>query len=173
MIRNTTKLQKGCWIFFIIYIIGLSYFTFFAEALGRGIPETDSAVRNFNLIPFTEIRRFWVYRKELGLGAFLLNIVGNVVAFMPCGFLLPAISRRCRRPQGTLIVGLLISFIIECTQLAFAVGSFDVDDMLLNTLGAVAGFYLNRFVHRVRVKRKMAKRGGRSVVVRQIDPEDG
>ena len=170
MIRNTTRIQKLCWIIFIIYIIGLSYFTFFAEALGRGLDGTAAAVRGFNLIPFTEIRRFWVYREVLGMRVFLLNVIGNVLAFVPCGFLLPAISRRCRKWAGVLMVGALISFLIECTQLIFNVGSFDVDDMLLNTLGVAVGFYINRMIQKKRVRKKMRNRG-RSVVIRKIDAD--
>ena len=170
MIRNTTRIQKLCWIIFIIYIIGLSYFTFFAEALGRGPDGAAAAVRGFNLIPFTEIRRFWVYREVLGMRVFLLNVIGNVLAFVPCGFLLPAISRRCRKWAGVLMVGALISFLIECTQLIFNVGSFDVDDMLLNTLGVAVGFYINRMIQKKRVRKKMRNRG-RSVVIRKIDAD--
>ena len=167
MIKNTTKIQKLCWVVFMIYIVGLFYFTFFAEALGRGDPGTYAAVKRFNLIPFTEIRRFWVYRQELGMKAFLLNVVGNILAFMPCGFLLPAISRRCRRGWGVMAIGFLISFFIECTQLIFQVGSFDVDDMLLNTLGAVLGFYANRAVQFIRFGRRLKKSGSR-VRIREL-----
>ena len=167
MIKNTTKLQKLCWMIFIIYMIGLFYFTFFAEALGRGAPGTYAAVKRFNLIPFTEIRRFWVHRAELGMYAFLLNIVGNILVFMPCGFLLPAISRRCRRQAGVLAVGLLISFFIECTQIVFQVGSFDVDDMLLNTFGVALGFYMNKLVQHLRIK-KAKRKAGSSVKIRRL-----
>ena len=52
MIRNTTRIQKLCWVIFIIYIVGLFYFTFFAEALGRGGMEAGSGAARFNLIPF-------------------------------------------------------------------------------------------------------------------------
>ena len=56
---------------------------FFAESFGRN---PDLREYSYNLEPFKEIRRFYKYRKQLGVEAFLLNIVGNVVGFMPCGF---------------------------------------------------------------------------------------
>lgn len=170
MIRNTTKNQKACWVIFILYLIGLTYFTFFAEALGRGTPLDGDAVARFNLLPFREIRRFIVYRHKLGMAAVLLNLVGNVVAFMPCGFLLPAISRRSRRFGGAVFVGFFISFLIECTQLLLRVGSFDVDDMILNTLGVALGFLLNRMVQKVRIRKKQ-ERERRKVHIRRISPE--
>ena len=168
MIRGTTKIQKTCWVIFIFYLIGITYYTIFAESLGRG-PSTESEAR-YNLILFNEIRRFWVYREQLGFRAFFLNVVGNVLAFVPCGFLLPAISRRCRWIYGSAAVGLMISFIIECTQLIFRVGSFDVDDLMLNTLGVIVGFFINRFIQRYRYKRAVAS-GKRRVRIRKIEEE--
>ena len=170
MIRGTTKIQKACWVIFIFYLIAITYYTIFAESLGRG-PSPENEAR-YNLVFFNEIRRFWTYRNQLGLRAFLLNVAGNVLAFMPCGFLLPAISRRCRRVYGAVPVGLLISFLIECTQLVFRVGSFDVDDLFLNTLGVFLGFMLNRMIQRWRFKRAVLRRQRRRVEIREISDEE-
>ena len=167
MIRNTTKLQKLCWLLLICYLIGLVYFTFFAEALGRRIAPNE-AVARFNLVPFREIRRFWRYREQLGLSAFLLNVFGNAAVFVPCGFLLPAVSRRCRNWLGVCLVVFCISFLIECTQLAFRVGSFDIDDLMLNTLGGMLGFGLNRLIQMRRLKRKR-EAARRKVRIRKLE----
>lgn len=172
MIRNTTKNQKICWALFLLYVIGLTYFTFFAEALGRGTLADGDVAGRFNLIPFREIRRFWVYREKLGPLSVCLNLFGNVLAFMPGGFLLPAISRRCRRFLGVVAVGAFLSFLIECTQLIFRVGSFDVDDLILNTLGVMLGFLCNRLVQKERVKR-IRRKESRKVHIRRIDPGTG
>lgn len=170
MIRNTTKTQKLCWVLFLLYLIALTYFTFFAEALGRGELPGGNAAARFNLIPFREIQRFWIYRERLGMAAFVLNVFGNIVAFMPGGFLLPAISRRCRKWPGVMAVGFCISFMIECTQLLFRVGSFDVDDLLLNVLGVLFGFFLNRVVQYWRILKKRA-REKRRVHIRKLTVE--
>lgn len=171
MIKDATGKQKACWILFVLYLVGLTYFTFFAEALGRGTLSDGDAAARFNLIPFLEIRRFWVYRKKLGAAAVVLNLAGNVVAFMPCGFLLPAISRRSRKAAGAVSVGCFISFLIECTQLAFRVGSFDVDDLILNTAGVALGFLLNRLIQKKRIAR-MRERERRRVHIRKIKVEE-
>ena len=86
------------------------------------------------------------------MALFLINIVGNMVAFMPFGFFLPIISRRSRKWYNTVSFGLIFSLILETLQLIFKVGSFDVDDMLLNTVGAGLGFLVYRTVQRTRVK---------------------
>lgn len=75
-----------------------------------------------------------------GTKAFLLNIVGNVVCFMPFGFILPIITRLGERWLNTLLLSFLLTLSIETIQLVFRVGSFDVDDMFLNTVGGAAGY---------------------------------
>lgn len=170
MIRGTTKIQKACWVIFIIYLFAILYYTIFAESMGR-VPGEETAAARYNLVPFNEIKRFIIYRRQLGMKAFMLNVVGNCVAFMPGGFLLPAISRRCRRPVQCVIVGFMISFLIECTQLMFRVGSFDVDDLLLNTLGVLVGFVLNRIIQKYRVKRSR-RLNPRSVEIRKIGDQE-
>ena len=60
---------------FIIYLILLSYFLFFAESFGR---DTSNSLHSYNLELFKEIRRFYIYRQKLGMSAFLINIFGNI-----------------------------------------------------------------------------------------------
>lgn len=153
MIRNTTKIQKCGWVIFILYLAALTYFMFFAESFGRVVNE--GAKYSYNLELFKEIKRFYVHRKQLGLEAVVLNLVGNVVAFMPFGFFLPVVSRRGRRWYNAVLLGFLLSLSIETIQLIFKVGSFDVDDLFLNTVGGILGFICYRIVQKIRVRRKL------------------
>ena len=77
-------------ILFILYVLALIYFLFFSEEYGRAAMEERQY--RYNLIPFVEIRRFWVYRKQLGLMAVVTNLFGNVIGFLPFGFILPGYS---------------------------------------------------------------------------------
>ena len=56
------------------------------------------------------------------------------------------------------IIGFLISFVIECTQYLFSVGSFDVDDLLLNLAGVLIGYLINLWVHRCALERQKKRR---------------
>ncbi|ADL04200.1 VanZ family protein [Lacrimispora saccharolytica] len=156
MIKNTTKRQKLGWVIFIFYLIFLAYFLFFSDYFGRG--SHAQAEYAYNLTPFKEIRRFIVYRHVVGWESFLLNIVGNIVGFMPCGFFLPVISRRSRRWFNTVLLSFLFSLCIETIQLVFKVGSFDVDDMILNTLGGILGYILYKIIQHIRVRVRRKKR---------------
>ncbi|MBS6642559.1 MAG: VanZ family protein [Clostridiaceae bacterium] len=153
MIKGSTKLQKFGWIFFILYLISLTYFMFFAESFGRSAQEQTRYAYNLQL--FKEIKRFYIYREQLGFKAFFLNIFGNVIAFIPFGFFLPVVSRRGRRWYNTFLLAFSLSLCIETTQLIFKVGSFDVDDLLLNTIGGIVGFICYRIIQKARVRRKL------------------
>ena len=138
-IKNERHRKLG-FLFFVLYLVLLTYFLFFAEEMGRtpGI----RAGYSYNLTPLKEIRRFLTHADVLGWRAVFLNIVGNMAAFMPFGFFLPEIWSRVDRWYTTTLLGAVFSLCIETTQLVFRVGSFDVDDLMINTLGACAGYLL-------------------------------
>ncbi len=126
-------------ILFIIYLLFLFYFLFFAESYGR---TADVVSYRYNLEPFKEIRRFIRYHQELGRTAVWLNIGGNILAFVPFGCILPVLWRRLRSWWRVFVLSMEFSAVIECIQLVFRVGSFDVDDIILNTLGGFLGYLL-------------------------------
>lgn len=137
---------------FITYLIILCYFLFFSEEMGRTYYERSY---HYNLVPLREIKRFLQYWKVLGIGTVMINLVGNVVAFMPFGMFLPLFWERCRRFWRTALYGFELSLFVEIQQLIFKVGSFDVDDLILNTIGAAAGFFCSRFfLWKIEQKRK-------------------
>ena len=129
-------------VLFIAYLVRLSYFLFFAENMGRS-PDARASY-SYNLVPFKEIRRFIVYRDILGYRAVFLNIFGNVAAFLPFGFFLPEIWRQVGRWYTMIVLSFTTSLCIELMQLVTKVGSFDVDDLLLNTIGGYLGYLLFR-----------------------------
>ncbi len=134
-------------IMFGVYIICLAYFLFFAESAGRTF---EGRTYHYNLELFKEIRRFIVHRHTLGTKAVLLNLVGNIVAFVPFGFFLPILYPRCRNFLYTVFFSFEVSLAVETIQLVSKVGSFDVDDMLLNTIGGAMGCLTFYWMNRVR-----------------------
>lgn len=71
----------------------------------------------------------------------LINLFGNVAIFIPFGFLAGTMLK-----QLSFVVVMLLSFsfslLLECAQIVFSMGTFDVDDLLLNTSGAFIGYLL-------------------------------
>lgn len=144
-------------IFFVLYMGFLLYFLLLSEMYGRTELRESYA---YNLELFKEINRFWEYREVLGWKVVLMNLVGNVVIFIPFGFILPWASRYKNFIQ-TAGYTFLCSLCVECVQLLSKVGSFDVDDLLLNTLGGCIGyitFYACCKIRRKYVANKTKKR---------------
>ena len=127
-------------VLFILYVLALIYFLFFSEEYGRSAMEERDY--RYNLIPFVEIRRFWVYRKQLGFLAVFTNLFGNVAGFLPFGFMLPVITGKMRSGFLITLAGFGLSLTVEVIQLITKVGCFDVDDLILNTAGAALGYLL-------------------------------
>lgn len=69
-----------------------------------------------------------------------INILGNILIFVPIGFLVSVLTPHRHKGWLALVIGLAISLIIEIVQLNFAIRVFDVDDLILNGSGAWLGF---------------------------------
>lgn len=88
----------------------------------------------------------------LGFKAVFLNLAGNVIAFMPFGFLLPLLSDNRTNWFATTICAFAFSLFAETVQLVLKLGSFDVDDLLLNTIGGLLGYIVCAICARIRAR---------------------
>lgn len=91
-----------------------------------------------NLIPFRTIGSFF---RHFMPDIFLVNIVGNIVMFMPWGFGLVLLWKRNRSVRRILLFCFLFTALIETGQL-FIGRSVDVDDLILNFFGGCMGAVL-------------------------------
>ena len=111
---------------FIIYIL-LLY-----ELLTRSELNHNSG---FNLAPFTEM-----FRYPIGSKGFYFNVVGNIVMFIPFGYFISTYIKP-KKMLPILLVSVISSTTVEFVQSCIG-RSFDVDDILLNAVGALIGFLL-------------------------------
>lgn len=137
--RNTKDRQRQIIsrFLFLLYMLLLIYFLFFSEKYGR---TTVTEEYHYNLKLFKEIRRFWDYRQQLGFFAVATNLAGNIICFMPFGFMLPELDKTFNHGIFVVFCGFVVTLCVETMQLVFRVGSFDVDDILLNTIGTILGY---------------------------------
>lgn len=80
---------------------------------------------NYSLIPLASTRSAL---QNMGI-YFIRDIVINIAIFLPCGFLIVAMSNKPL--HKTLFLGGLISLAVELLQLVLCVGYFDIDDILI------------------------------------------
>ena len=83
---------------------------------------------------------FQLFRTFRGDNWSVYNLLGNVVMFLPFGFF-PALLWRRYTWWRALLTGFAVTAFIECCQLCVG-RAFDVDDLLLNALGAMLGYGL-------------------------------
>ena len=136
--KHKTIIRVCSWFLFVVYVVCMVYFLFFSEQFGR-IP---SDTYHYNLKPFAEIKRYLKHTEKIGSINVIINLLGNVVCFMPFGFVIPILSVRQRRLWKVTLLSFLCSFVVEVTQLVSKLGAFDVDDLLLNTIGGFLGYIL-------------------------------
>ena len=149
---------KGVWPMLLIFVVVLSTvrityviekkerFVFYKEfftllfivyilLLFELVSNTDIQGVSNNFVPFREILRY-----EFGSKYFIWNVVGNMVIFIPFGFIVSRIldSKKLTKP---LFLTFVASLTIELVQMYIG-RSFDVDDILLNCVGGIVGFLL-------------------------------
>ena len=135
-------------VLFLLYVVFLIYFLFLAEWYGRtGVSEEY----RYNLELFREIKRFIIYREQLGVFAVFANLAGNILIFVPYGFFI-SVASRARGFFKTLFFSMGLSLCVDIIQLFTRVGSFDVDDILLNTIGGVLGYIVFLICNGIRRK---------------------
>ena len=152
--RNARIVRALGKVLFVLYIFFLVYFLFLAEWYGR--TGTVEEYR-YNLELFREIRRFITYREQLGMFAVFANLLGNILIFVPYGFFISMAAER-RGFFKTLFFSFGLSLCVELVQLATRVGSFDVDDILLNTIGGILGYILFAMCNVIRRRYHVRKR---------------
>ncbi|MEW5553486.1 VanZ family protein [Peribacillus frigoritolerans] len=95
--------------------------------------------RSSNVVPFKTII-FYLFLADINFNMRIENLVGNIIGFVPFGFILPLLSKKFLTFKPFIIATFSLSFTYEILQLLFEFGSFDVDDLILNTLGGVFGY---------------------------------
>lgn len=113
-------------VLFAVYISGVYHFTGAGTLQDWLLFGLDLDQTEINLIPFFR-------------GIDLVPYVLNVVLFLPLGALVPMLWKQMRDWYRVLGLGILLSVFIEVTQL-LNYRRTDVDDLILNTAGAVIGY---------------------------------
>ena len=151
LISNNIKISK--W-----FIIGLYIFAYYLgvvfEITGPGNIFDIGRDMNMiiNLVPFKDI----IAGSDFMMNLFQLT--ANIILFIPLGILLPSLFERFEKFHNTLLMGFILSLIIEIFQL-LNVRATDINDLLMNTLGTVIGFIiysllLKKFTSKLKLKNR-------------------
>jgi glycopeptide antibiotics resistance protein len=138
-------LKAGLAVVMVIYILVLlklilfKYLTF--QDISNHFTFNVEGSGNFdnNFIPFKTII-YYLFLADTNMSIRIDNMLGNIILFTPFGFLIALFSGKLMNFKAVSIATFCLSLFLELTQLIFKFGSFDVDDLILNTLGGLVGF---------------------------------
>lgn len=126
-----------CLIGYLLLLLRVILFKFdFHTILDILNDQDELAYTRVNLVPFQTIR-FYLFAGRVSNAVAFRNLVGNVLAFMPIGILVPLL-RRDLSLGFTFFVGFALSASIELTQYFTGLGSCDIDDLILNVIGTMS-----------------------------------
>ena len=145
------KVRAVCSVLFVLYIICIVYFLIFSDMFGRGHGYDEM---RYNLTPFLEIKRFIKYRSYMTTTSVMLNLVGNVLAFVPFGMLIRWVRGKKTGFFTATLAAFTFSLCIELIQLITKLGVFDVDDIIMNTFGGMLGYIIYYILARFDRKRR-------------------
>lgn len=128
-------------IYIILYFIFLFFLTMFVGRYNTPLINIRNGyLRDINIIPFKTIIRYLT--NKVSLSVIIYNIIGNFIALMPLSFLLVLkndknlkLSKQLAKISATVIL-------IEILQLLFSCGKFDIDDFILNVVGALTFYFV-------------------------------
>lgn len=147
-----TMIKAFLWVVFVAVLLVLTKNILFKKSPGYYKRYFKNEYRHYsvkkawehsNTKPFSTIQLFYNSRR-LRTEYKQDNLLGNLLGFVPVGLLLPLLIPLFRKGIYVLLAGFFLSLGFEVTQLVLGLGVFDVDDLILNTAGCVAGYWLFR-----------------------------
>ena len=82
----------------------------------------------------------------------LFNLFGNIFLLMPLGIIFPILDKRLNTPLKAITAGIAISLTIEIFQLPFFQRVTDINDLILNSAGYIAGYLICLMIKKAKKK---------------------
>ena len=100
-----------------------------------------------NLVPFETTSFFFNFHNR---DYFFINVIGNIILFLPIGIFLPALWKFWRSWKKMILFSFLFPLLIEISQL-FSNRFVDVDDIILNAFGIMLGYGIYVLLKKIRI----------------------
>lgn len=141
------KQKRLLYLLMLLYLAAVIYLLFCRHA-SSDVPLGEYARYNTNFIPFFSFYVLFTtpYISSLVLVPFFKNLIGNLVLFLPWGIMLPLLGKRFKSAKPFFLLTAMVIICVELMQLVFRVGTCDIEDFLLNMLGAAIGYIITRIL---------------------------
>lgn len=151
-VADRHKVMKRTFVFLLIlYSFAVICLTLFDGYMGRtGFVSFDEWKQmtpekldpHLNLVPFNTLTMYvkGIFNNNFTLWNITINLLGNAVVFMPFACLLPAVFEKLSKAGWFILTMVCVVSAIEICQLVLLTGCCDIDDLILNVIGAIAAF---------------------------------
>jgi len=131
---------------FICYILFLFKLLFLSRVSLLDLFNSQRALdRSINIIPFYSIKEY-ISSNIATIKKFAFsNTVGNIVIFIPLGTYL-SLFKNNKRIITNLLFIFIVSLFVEIIQGLLGIGTSDIDDIILNSLGGLVGILVYKFL---------------------------
>ena len=140
--KKQTNKREGFMLLFFIYCVCIFSQTIIPKLVlsnGNILFETKNGIVSQNFVPFRTITQYIEQLNGPLATIAFYNLAGNIVLFIPFGFMTPLLWVKMRNSLGMVMVAIAIPVFIEGTQ--FFIGrSVDIDDVILNTAAIIFGY---------------------------------
>ena len=151
---KTRLLKAVIWILFIAYIAALFKVLIFRYlSISQLFSGSYGKMRSINLIPFKTVIQDLVNSRTMGYMSAVSNTFGNIIIFIPLGYFVPSLNEKYSKFSNVLISTACFSLFFEISQYILGVGSSDIDDIILNTIGGIIGYVLYKYINKLIPKR--------------------
>lgn len=140
----------------IFYFAVLFYIFFLARRRPR--PSFNRHLMPHNIVPLKhkfEDAALYHTMRDIDKWNFITDLAGNIILFIPLPFFL-ALIFNIRGTAKLLLVSFVVSFVVETCQYFLGIGVADVDDVILNTLGACIGVVFLKLIIGYRMRYRSA-----------------
>ncbi len=135
--KRVSPLRQLAWFLFAVSFLVIIVPTVLWDVVSIISGAFEVTEHTLNLIPFKFITESW----DMGARKQLTQTIANILMFMPLGFIFPVAFMGMRTFAKTTVCMLVFSFLIELVQY-FIGRSADVDDLILNTVGGIIGYFI-------------------------------
>ncbi len=141
VIKNQTLYRAVLFVIFAVYCLALVYILF-CRSIRFHVSYINYLKTSYNLIPFKSITEYFsrFANHNITFTTFIANMLGNLLLFFPMGVLLPCFLPKVRGGRFIALgVGMIVS--AELIQYFSTLGALDIDDVILNSVGLVLGYF--------------------------------
>ncbi|MEV0977123.1 VanZ family protein [Streptomyces sp. NPDC049915] len=141
------------------FVLMVAFAVVLARLTLRPSPASE-AFTHTNLHPGRSLK---AYLDQPSLRDAAKQIGGNLLLGVPFGVLVPLVAPRARRLLRVLLLTAIVMLLVELAQGAMITGrAFDIDDVILNTTGALVGYLLlgRRMGRAVHARARHGRRDG-------------